>query len=425
MNYAATRHAVYLISGAKESVENETRGQLMFERAYSTKKFSEDRDPDGGRRLVLGFDGGCFTCADLAKSIEERLDGKLEVRNLRDPQVREWCRRALGNDAPWAPTLLEIEEGEIRAWTGWKLAANLSRSVGPVATWRVMQELGEVTAVPEIKASAFAKAAGMSRGQFLRGMGGAAVAMSVLSGGSVFSSVAAAQESSLSPGTDEMRQKARQIVRASPEYQALADLQSLLGVGFTFPEIGFHKVNDRNHGVVAVNSRHNRRSIGAIFNVNMYTERMYFYSHEVFAPMVDQPNATRITTFRNGRAIPDYHKVTMGTTENWVVLEDNSLISKEQFTRRVEGDQQTSAIQSDGGVGYCTELEYNSKVNMCLYNGAFACGAVGVLNTPLGIVCGVYIGFSGGCQNMATAECARPPEESAVAVQEPPRYYCT
>lgn len=144
--------------------------------------------PIEGRRLVLGFDGGCMTCSALAERIKEQADGKLEVLSLRDPQVTGWRRRAFGKDALWVPTLIEVKGLKVNAWTGWRLGVQLSRFLGPVATWRVMQALGEVSAVPRIEGSAIVEklpgkaVVGMSRGKFLKGAAGAAVAMSVLSG---------------------------------------------------------------------------------------------------------------------------------------------------------------------------------------------------------------------------------------------------
>jgi hypothetical protein len=52
------------------------------------------------KRLVLGFDAGCLACSSLAKRIEERVGGKIEVRSLHDPQVKEWRERALGRTRP-------------------------------------------------------------------------------------------------------------------------------------------------------------------------------------------------------------------------------------------------------------------------------------------------------------------------------------
>jgi hypothetical protein len=133
------------------------------------------------RRLVLGFDAGCMTCSELARRIEERVGNKLEVLSLNDPFMARWREQALGKDAPWVPTLVEVEGDAIRAWTGVRMGARLSRVLGPVATWRMMQVLGEANADHELADSTAVNAiSGLTRGQFLKGVGGAAVAVSTL-----------------------------------------------------------------------------------------------------------------------------------------------------------------------------------------------------------------------------------------------------
>lgn len=141
----------------------------------------------GLRRLVLGFDAGCGMCSDLASRIAERVGDKLEVRSLYHPEIEHWRKQALREDAPWAPTLFEVDGIRgVRAWTGMGMAVKLTRALGPVSTWRVMQALGEsgnqrvaTLSEPSVRSVAVA---GMSRGQFLKGIGGAAVAFSILSG---------------------------------------------------------------------------------------------------------------------------------------------------------------------------------------------------------------------------------------------------
>ena len=147
-----------------------------------------------GRRLVLGFDAGCMTCSELAKRIEERVEDKIEVLSLNDPRMKHWREQALGEDPPWAPTLVEIEGDVVNAWTGIRMGARLSRALGPLATWRVMQVLGEANADLQLTDSVAARAAsGLTRGQFLKGVGGATVAMSLLSGTGRYSSEAEAE----------------------------------------------------------------------------------------------------------------------------------------------------------------------------------------------------------------------------------------
>ena len=153
------------------------------------------------RRLVLGFDAGCMTCSGLARSIEEAVGDKLELSSLTDPAVEHWRKQALGENAPWAPTLIEVNGSVVRAWTGVRMGAHLARRLGPAATWRLAKILGEKREKESAERSPFY---GLSRSQFLKGVGGAVVGMSVLSGTGSFAGPATAQEhwlSRLSPAS--------------------------------------------------------------------------------------------------------------------------------------------------------------------------------------------------------------------------------
>lgn len=143
------------------------------------------------KRLVLGFDAGCMTCSELARKIEEEVGDKLEVRSLHDQQIVHWREQALGENAPWAPTLVKVESGEVKAWTGLKMALALSRRLGPVGTWRVMQVLGEIKSSPK---SATASSIELSRGKFIKGLGGAVLGVGVLSATGGFASPAHAAQ---------------------------------------------------------------------------------------------------------------------------------------------------------------------------------------------------------------------------------------
>lgn len=148
----------------------------------------EDRESsNGGKRLVLGFDGGCLSCSMLAEDIRRRVGQKLGILSLRDPRVQEWRKEALGEDAPWVPTLFEFDGEKVRVWTGLRMGLALTHSLGFADTWRVMQALGEMRPTSEKKVFG-----GFSRGQFLKGVGGAAMAMTLLSGAGKFARPAAA-----------------------------------------------------------------------------------------------------------------------------------------------------------------------------------------------------------------------------------------
>ena len=182
-----------------------------------------DREASG-KKLVLGFDGGCSACGELARRIERRLAGRLEIRNLRDPLVQEWREKALGEDLPLAPTLFEVRGQQVvRAWTGWRLGTNLGRFLGPLDTWRVMQALGEVEGYtgPEVSPAGSIETFGgrlrLTRGQFLKGVGGAAVAMSALSAAG---SLASPAEAAQSPASGALGRSRDDAVGASLSHPA-------------------------------------------------------------------------------------------------------------------------------------------------------------------------------------------------------------
>ena len=152
---------------------------------------------------------------------------KLEVKSLRDPQVTHWREQALGENAPWAPTLIENIDDKVRAWTGPKMGLQLVRFLGPVATWRVMQVLGELRTKRKVADStSLMTSREMDRGQFLRGVGGAIVAMSMVSGVGAFASPAkAAQGFPKSLGVEEMTGKElSDIARTVAEYKDIVNV---------------------------------------------------------------------------------------------------------------------------------------------------------------------------------------------------------
>jgi predicted DCC family thiol-disulfide oxidoreductase YuxK len=144
--------------------------------------------PGGEYRLVLGFDAGCMTCSELAKRIEERVGNRIEVRSLNDPQMNHWRKEVFGEAAPWAPTLVEVKAGKVRAWTGVRMGARLSRALGPLATWRLMRAVVAAREVsfagmPAATISGTSLNGSLSRGQFMKRVGTGALAAAVSASG--------------------------------------------------------------------------------------------------------------------------------------------------------------------------------------------------------------------------------------------------
>ena len=121
----------------------------------------------------------------------------MELRPLNDPQVEHWRKRAFGEDAPWKPTLIELKGSSVKAWTGPRMGVALGRRLGPVATWRVMQVLGDVHRVAyPVESPTYSVVSGISRKHFMKLLGGAAIAFGVLTGTGNFASMALARSAS-------------------------------------------------------------------------------------------------------------------------------------------------------------------------------------------------------------------------------------
>jgi hypothetical protein len=57
-------------------------------------------------RWILAFDASCGMSED-PHVVEQACDGKLEVLSLSRSEVRTWREQALGQPAPWEPTLIK------------------------------------------------------------------------------------------------------------------------------------------------------------------------------------------------------------------------------------------------------------------------------------------------------------------------------
>lgn len=131
-------------------------------------------------RLVLGFDAGCMACSKIADDVAAATRGKLEVMNLSSPEMVAWRVAALGADAPWTPTLVEIAGDKITAKTGTSMGLAMTTQLGLRGSWRILQKLGalrqrsaENNRGPE---------RGVSRNVFLQSAAGVALGISILAG---------------------------------------------------------------------------------------------------------------------------------------------------------------------------------------------------------------------------------------------------
>jgi hypothetical protein len=123
---------------------------------------------------VLAFDASCGKCRAISAVVAEASGGKLEVLPLLHPDVVQWRRRSLGEDAPFAPTFIRAGGDDVRAWTGASMTLPLLRRLGLRATIKVMDALGRLKEK---------ETARLGRKQFLRLGAGAGVAAGIVLAG--------------------------------------------------------------------------------------------------------------------------------------------------------------------------------------------------------------------------------------------------
>lgn len=391
-------------------------------------KVASKEAPDD-KRLVLGFDGGCMACSDLARRIEEQVGDRLEIRSLREPQVEEWRERALGKGASWAPTLIEVKGSRLRVWTGWQLGINLSRSLGPIATWRVLQVLGELDVVSRAnESSAETAVASISRARFLKGVGGMAVAMSLLAGtgGFPLAAAAARSSSSTSTGTPADRNKAKAIVRSSREFKKLASEQRQAlgkpgngyGSQFDFKHAKVRISNDTS-ALVGVSSYDKKRSVVAIFLVHLSKKTVVFYRDLVIIPAGDRQ--VEVTRREQGQDAHPYHRLTIG--DSYIITQDGRRMSYQQFMEEATSFQHGSrvaTVQSED-YGYIDEECYDNITSDC--NAAISLSSVLLdlglafygfaASTPsAGTAYGAALDSTGACENAANSTCYVEPTDA-------------
>jgi hypothetical protein len=113
----------------------------------------------------------------MSDAVARACDGKLQLRPLASQEVQQWRAEALGPQAPWAPTLIRVDE-RVSAWVGTRMALVLARHLGPRSTLKALRALGELRE----RAQAYAgppeepSRPGMRRAQFLRVAAGSVIA---------------------------------------------------------------------------------------------------------------------------------------------------------------------------------------------------------------------------------------------------------
>lgn len=371
------------------------------------------------KRLVLGFDAGCMTCSDLARRIEEQVGDKIEIRGLREPQVEHWREQALGTDAPWAPTLIEVDDKAVKAWTGVRMGARLSRILGPLATWRVMQSIGK----PELNRRTedseqvlSGDSAALTRGQLLKGgLAGAVAGAGLLVGTDrLVPNLASAQSSPdrempsqatsgqapKSTGTRAEQSKAKEIVRSSGPYEKLAADQGVYNAPFNFE--GAIVNVDGDYAGVAVASLHAQRSVVAIFLVDLLGESVGDVRTMELTP-ADRSQAARLVVQENFEDIENFSRVTL--RQDHMVAEGRKM-SYEKAAVELDKIKQNRApdkyqLQQSGCLTTVGYLAGAIGAGGCY----LACLALGVVTIGVGLSCAAACSIIGTTTTLAAQDC--------------------
>ncbi|NYE47541.1 hypothetical protein HDA32_002661 [Spinactinospora alkalitolerans] len=151
--------------------------------------------------------------------------------------MRKWRQQALGDDAPWAPTLVRATDDTVEAWTGWQIAPVLSRHLDAKTTWRVLGALGG-NALDNRKR----KVPRFGRSAFIRGAVGSIVGLGVLmkAGPAAADTPARSSVANVNPDDVEVLHNDRLMAAArrglaTSDFANVADTYSLVSPGGAAP----------------------------------------------------------------------------------------------------------------------------------------------------------------------------------------------
>jgi hypothetical protein len=308
------------VAGQKAAAHTADEVSRVQEERRGVENSSVERTE--AKRLVLGYDGGCSTCSGIARRIQEEIGNKLEIMSLSDPLVQGWREQSLGEDAPWTPTLFEVEGQSVRAWTGRRMGMKLAGSLGLRATWRVMQALGETNLPSGREITGARRLPVVSRGQFLKGAGGAAVAMSVMSGGALFPSAAQAS-TTWTKGPLAKQGVAKTYTLQSPVYQGLQDR---LKVDFDIPQSKIRIDPTGNFAIVpAIGDNDTGRGVTANFYLDLKNRKVISYQHGVNSAI---SGGRRVSVYRDGTFVRR-----LDLYRDYVVTQNGTRMTVTQFKK--------------------------------------------------------------------------------------------
>ncbi|WP_226361609.1 hypothetical protein [Pseudonocardia sp. ICBG1142] len=126
--------------------------------------------------FYLAFDSSCGRCARISEIVSNEIASEIEVVPLTDPMIVDLRKVCYGENPPWRPTLVQVDETGVRCQVGAGMVATLVRLLGFHRAGKIVLALGE-------RASRPVDRAGVSRASFLRAacVGGAVAVTAVAS----------------------------------------------------------------------------------------------------------------------------------------------------------------------------------------------------------------------------------------------------
>lgn len=99
------------------------------------------------RYLILDLTSSA--CVRLARDVCDESDGWIrDVLSLEDERAQEWLLQANAADR-WETTLLEVDKGTARAFSGFRLRTRMLSGLGISRTWRIGQRIARNLAAAE------------------------------------------------------------------------------------------------------------------------------------------------------------------------------------------------------------------------------------------------------------------------------------
>lgn len=164
------------------------------------------------QRYLL-FDSTCSVCSGLARDVEKHSDGRLDAQSLYDSKIQQLLDKATPN-WPWEPTVLEVEDGRPRAYTGLSMRIRLLYVLGPRSSWRIARLMARTQIVHISDSDSAPK-------NLIKKVGGTLAGVTGLSFSGAGAGAAAVKETVVVKSIEDLPQHARR-----EGVRAISDLQS-------------------------------------------------------------------------------------------------------------------------------------------------------------------------------------------------------